>query len=221
METVTDPLLFDGERLRGLASDAIVRRGVAYFKEGRVVELGWDTRRLWAAVAGCTCPDFATNRLGTCKHIEAVVHALQKKGGARRRPAPVSVVYLAWDVADAPRVRVRPAASVAPDLARLLAEHFDDDGFLRGPVEAALQRFRERVSGRDDVHVGDDALGHGGGGRGGSPRPPGRSASAPRSGGPADRSTVLRADALAGAPAVPAALAEQVLRDARTLVARG
>ncbi|PKO86991.1 MAG: helicase SNF2 [Betaproteobacteria bacterium HGW-Betaproteobacteria-10] len=31
----------------------------------------------------CACPDYATNELGTCKHIEFVLAALEKKRGAR------------------------------------------------------------------------------------------------------------------------------------------
>ncbi|MBL8298745.1 MAG: DEAD/DEAH box helicase [Rhodanobacteraceae bacterium] len=31
----------------------------------------------------CTCPDYATNELGTCKHIEFVLAQLEKKRGAR------------------------------------------------------------------------------------------------------------------------------------------
>lgn len=211
----SDPFLFDAERLSALASPAIVRRGIAYFKENRVSDLGWDGERLWANVdssrpggyqvefsldeegelavdcdcafdwepackhavaallsygahqpvteaqsegaasaavearvrrgrsevevkhvAGdrwlgawearsldsaadgrtpyqvqirsveerinhCTCPDFATNRLGTCKHIEAVRHRLRKRAPRKfelyaRQGPPVSVAYLEW-----------------------------------------------------------------------------------------------------------------------------
>jgi hypothetical protein len=31
----------------------------------------------------CACPDYATNELGTCKHIEFVLAALEKKRGAK------------------------------------------------------------------------------------------------------------------------------------------
>ena len=31
----------------------------------------------------CTCPDFATNDLGTCKHIEFTLSRLERKPGAR------------------------------------------------------------------------------------------------------------------------------------------
>ncbi|MDR1350189.1 MAG: SWIM zinc finger domain-containing protein, partial [Zoogloeaceae bacterium] len=32
----------------------------------------------------CTCPDYATNALGTCKHIEFVLAQLEKKRGAKK-----------------------------------------------------------------------------------------------------------------------------------------
>ncbi len=32
----------------------------------------------------CSCPDFAVNTLGTCKHIEHVLHRLGRRPGAKR-----------------------------------------------------------------------------------------------------------------------------------------
>jgi len=49
----------------------------------------------------CTCPDFAVNQLGTCKHIEAVLHKVSKRRNYNRikdQPSPYPFVYLAWDV---------------------------------------------------------------------------------------------------------------------------
>lgn len=45
------PFLVDYERLRALASDRVVRRGLTCFKEDRVVDLGWDETRIWGTVA--------------------------------------------------------------------------------------------------------------------------------------------------------------------------
>ncbi|MGH7150759.1 MAG: SWIM zinc finger family protein, partial [Planctomycetota bacterium] len=50
---------------------------------------------------GCTCPDFESNLLGTCKHIEAVLYRLRRtlKGPARsllREPSPRPHVYLSY-----------------------------------------------------------------------------------------------------------------------------
>ncbi len=56
----------------------------------------------------CACPDFATNDLGTCKHIEFVLGKLEKKPGGRKALAqrfrpPYSEIYLQYD--GEPRVR--------------------------------------------------------------------------------------------------------------------
>jgi len=49
----------------------------------------------------CACPDFATNDLGTCKHIEFVLGKLEKKHGAKQALAggfhpPYSEIYLLY-----------------------------------------------------------------------------------------------------------------------------
>jgi hypothetical protein len=44
-------------------------------------------RGLNAGDNDCSCPDYATNELGTCKHIEFVLARLEKKRG-RRPPLP-------------------------------------------------------------------------------------------------------------------------------------
>ncbi|MFO0750331.1 MAG: SNF2-related protein [Myxococcota bacterium] len=270
-----DPFLFDAERLQALASEAVVRRGVAYFNEHRVVSLGWDEARLWAEVQGsqpelayqvdvaldedreplacctcpfdlepackhvvaalmayaaqidlaevesaaeqaiaerqrrartevvvqhlageltfgtwaarsvsdagaslrpyrvhlrstterinaCSCPDFAGNRLGTCKHIEAVLHRLAKRHIDAHEPA-LPVVYLAWPGASddgAPAIAVRRPRSVAPEVAALLERHFDPRGTLRGALPEAWDAVEQDLGQRDDVHLGDDARAH-------------------------------------------------------------
>jgi superfamily II DNA or RNA helicase len=265
----SDPFLFDAERLEEVASQAIVRRGIAYFKEDRVTALGWNGERVWAAVEGsrpgayqvelsfdeeaelvvdcdcpfdwepackhavavllaygarqpvsqaradgaasaavearaqrgrsevevkhvsgdrwlgtwearsiasaaaghppyrvelrsvserlnhCTCPDLATNRLGTCKHIEAVRHRLRKRAPKKferyaREGPPLSIVHLEWGVADAPRVRLRRAGSGAP---AWLDEHFDADGFLAGSLPGAFLAFERAARGAEKLVV--------------------------------------------------------------------
>ena len=253
-----NPFLLDAEELTRMASEAVVRRGVAYFREHRVTDLSWDDSAIRAVVQGshphdpydvlvglddgevapsctcpfdgepvckhvvatllaygarqpvsetqardaadaaveeratrargevqvrhasgdawfggweawsldpragpgrryrvdirstgerinhCTCPDFATNRLGTCKHIEAVLLRLKRRGPnryaqlARTGPA-VPVVHLAWDVEDAPRIRLTGPRSAK------LERHFDTDGFLRSALPHAWGAAREAV----------------------------------------------------------------------------
>ncbi len=107
----------------------------------------------------CTCPDFAYNRLGTCKHIEAVLIRLRKRR-AKQRPSSVAVVHLAWDVPEAPRVRVRRPPACPSDLTLLLDRHFDAGGFLRGALPEAWYALESEVAGLPAVALGEDAAQH-------------------------------------------------------------
>ena len=81
----------------------------------------------------CSCPDFAVNTLGTCKHIEALLLRLRKRHGqslasktyARSR-ASISLQY--GNTID---VRLRLPVAPTPALRKLAAEYFDPAGLLR------------------------------------------------------------------------------------------
>ena len=81
----------------------------------------------------CSCPDFAVNTLGTCKHIEALLLRLGKRYGrtlasrkfARAR-ASISLQY-----GDTIAVRLRLPADPSPALRKLAQEYFDPAGLLR------------------------------------------------------------------------------------------
>jgi len=108
----------------------------------------------------CTCPDLATNRLGTCKHIEAVLHYAKNKPGYKELKdagCPVSFAYVAWESATRPLIRLHKTAQVDADLASLLSEYFGEDGVFNGRLPEDFFRFCEQVLGRDDFLVGDDA----------------------------------------------------------------
>jgi len=81
----------------------------------------------------CSCPDFAVNTLGTCKHIEALLLQLGKRYGRRleshkyaRSRASISLQY--GETID---IRLRLPASPPPALAKLAEEYFDPSGLLR------------------------------------------------------------------------------------------
>jgi superfamily II DNA or RNA helicase len=110
----------------------------------------------------CTCPDFATNQLGTCKHVEAVLHRLAKRKGFKKavgRPPDTAFVYLDWEDDDAPVVRLQRAGETAVDLAPMLREHFDASGRFTGRLPDGLLRLADALLGRTDIEVGEDALG--------------------------------------------------------------
>ncbi len=275
-EPAADPFLYDLEAVRKLASDAVVRRGLQYFKDNCVLDIGWNQERLWANVAGqafasyqievnadeageplfdctcpfdaepvckhivatllsyaarqavqpeqvvtaadravaervksahtevllehvsgdpwfgtwearsvkstgaalrpyrvviralderlntCTCADFASNRLGTCKHIEAVLAKLHKRSKHRKRPpAPsVAVVHLAWDAPNPPQIRVRRPLLLSAPVADELNRHFDAAGFLKGQLPEAWFALESALAGQPEVSLGEDAAEH-------------------------------------------------------------
>ena len=109
----------------------------------------------------CTCPDLATNRLGTCKHIEAVLHTAKKSPDYQQLKdagCPVSFAYLAWESATRPVIRLHKTAQVDADLAALFAEFFSEDGVFSARLPEDFFRFSEQVLGREDFFAGDDAV---------------------------------------------------------------
>jgi superfamily II DNA or RNA helicase len=116
----------------------------------------------------CTCPDFATNQLGTCKHIEAVLHRIAKRRDAKRLQTlgpPSPLVYLDWEVDPAPQIRLhramqRPDNPLDPELVELLDAHFDDAGAYRRRLPEDFLRLADALAGRADIDLGEDALGY-------------------------------------------------------------
>ncbi len=109
----------------------------------------------------CTCPDLATNRLGTCKHIEAVLHTAKKSPDYQQLKdagCPVSFVYLSWESATRPVLRAYKTAQLNADLAALLAGFFTEDGVFNGRLPEDFFRLSTQVLGREDFFVGDDAV---------------------------------------------------------------
>jgi superfamily II DNA or RNA helicase len=111
----------------------------------------------------CTCPDFATNQLGTCKHIEAVLHKIKKRRDSKRLkglPPPSPYVYLDWHTEQAPVVRLHRATDMDPELANLLDDFFDASGAFQGRLPEDFLRLADLVAERGDLDLGEDALSH-------------------------------------------------------------
>jgi superfamily II DNA or RNA helicase len=110
----------------------------------------------------CSCPDFATNVLGTCKHIEFVLSRLARKPDARAalragyQPS-YSEVYLqygAWR-----EVKFRPGTDCPVQLARLASKYFSTDGALMPEAFARFDRFLAGAREIDpDVRCQDEVL---------------------------------------------------------------
>ena len=110
----------------------------------------------------CTCPDFAVNTLGTCKHIEFALSRLERRVGGKRalargyRPA-FSEVYLRYGARR--EVALRRGNQLPPDSAGRIKPYLCDDDVLRPEAFERFEQFVEEV-GRDghEVRCHDDAV---------------------------------------------------------------
>jgi SNF2-related domain/Helicase conserved C-terminal domain len=105
---------------------------------------------------GCTCPDLATNLLGSCKHIEAVLHRLRRRAAKRfaqllREGPPASYLYMTF--VPEPEVRVRLAPSALPAMRRFATRFFRVDGRLTPDSLAAVWPDLQAVAERAGVEI--------------------------------------------------------------------
>ena len=108
----------------------------------------------------CTCPDFKSNTLGTCKHIEGVLEKLSQDSphSVRKRKATITRPEITLDyTAHQLRLRLQLPARHSDQLSRLAARFFDKAGFaLPGLNHAELVDAVESVP--EQVTVMSDAL---------------------------------------------------------------
>jgi len=109
----------------------------------------------------CSCTDFRTNGLGTCKHVEAVLAALRRKQPAARTAtrSQRAEVFLRR-TAEPEIVLVRPAEPMLPvETDDLLVRYFDEGGRLRGdPAEAIPSLLRALDAAGDQVRVSREVV---------------------------------------------------------------
>jgi superfamily II DNA or RNA helicase len=110
----------------------------------------------------CSCPDFATNTLGTCKHVEFVLARLERGRGARAelkagyRPA-TGEVFLRYGARR--EVCFAPPVEASPDYSKLAARYFDSAGRLRPAAVTKFDTFLESAREFDpDLKVGSDVF---------------------------------------------------------------
>ncbi len=120
-------------------------------------------RGLQAGENYCSCPDFATNTLGTCKHIEFVLARLERQRGARAAlrsgfAPPYSEIVLQYGARR--EVRFRPGTACPRPLAALVAKHFDGRHVLRPDAFATFETFlADAAAVKHDLRCYDDVLG--------------------------------------------------------------
>jgi len=103
----------------------------------------------------CTCPDFSINYLGTCKHIEAVLHRISALPETRTE-APLSFVYLDWDAPRAPLIKLQRSAQISEVTKQFLARWFAGDGVFKGSLPEDFHHLEEDAFGCDDLLIGKE-----------------------------------------------------------------
>jgi SNF2 family DNA or RNA helicase len=110
----------------------------------------------------CTCPDFATNTLGTCKHIEYTLGQLEhKRGGAAALRAGYhpddTEIYLQYGARR--EVRIRKGKRASAELQRLVNQHVTLDDLLLPEAYATFDRFLAEASALEPgLRCDDDVL---------------------------------------------------------------
>ncbi len=109
----------------------------------------------------CTCPDFLTNRLDTCKHLIFLCQELMKRPDftSRSKDERFPFVDVFWDsVNDLPRLFCqRPEAEIG-DIRDLMAEYFDEKGLFRRSDPADFTRFLAALNRNKRVRVQEEVL---------------------------------------------------------------
>ena len=92
----------------------------------------------------CSCPDFRTSGLGTCKHVESVKLWLQAEGKEPYRGEPdYTSVYL--DYRGERSIRIRIGETHRRELTALAQEYFDQGFVLRPEAYAHFDTFIEKA----------------------------------------------------------------------------
>ncbi|UCF92692.1 MAG: DEAD/DEAH box helicase [Desulfobacterales bacterium] len=110
----------------------------------------------------CTCPDYLSNRLGTCKHMIFMTNLLTKKRGFKKRVArerfPFVDIY--WDSeSDQPRLFSERPPSELKTLNGTLSQCFSPDGGFNGTALSDLLPLLSRLNGIKRIRIQEAVLG--------------------------------------------------------------
>ena len=96
----------------------------------------------------CSCPDFRTSGLGTCKHVEGVKLWLQVEGREVHNEEPdYTSIYM--DYRGERCIRIRFGEAHRKELAAIAKDYFDQANVLRPEAYANFDSFLEKARGID------------------------------------------------------------------------
>jgi superfamily II DNA or RNA helicase len=119
-------------------------------------------RGLATGMNACTCPDFATNTLGTCKHIEFTLGRLCRTRpgkAALTHPAPQAHSEVVLRYGPRRTVHWLPGSECPSELRTLANRYFDVEGSLREEAFAHIERFLASAGRfKHEIRCRDEAL---------------------------------------------------------------
>lgn len=101
----------------------------------------------------CSCPDYQTNTLGTCKHVEAILSALREENPDQLQQRKATVtrpeIYLHYKEQLRPGIHLPPR--ISDELTTLVEKFFDAEGLWKGEgrfddLIEALDQLSEEVT---------------------------------------------------------------------------
>jgi len=109
----------------------------------------------------CSCPDFQTSGLSTCKHMIFVAETLKREQGFKKRLESEKFPYvdIYWDSsADQPRMYNERPAKELKSVDRVLNEYFDKNGNYRKPDISDLVDFIAKTEGNKRIRINAGVL---------------------------------------------------------------
>lgn len=109
----------------------------------------------------CTCPDFLTNRLGTCKHLIFILDIIKKQKDFQKRieKERFPFVDIFWDsVHDQPRLFCERPETEIQDIQDHLRKFFGDNGLFTGKNIGDLMPLISLLNGNKRVRVQEPVL---------------------------------------------------------------
>jgi superfamily II DNA or RNA helicase len=109
----------------------------------------------------CSCPDYLTNGLGTCKHIQFLAEFLKKEPGFKKQIAkevfPFTDIY--WDsLAEGPKLFSQRLDSEMKDVKPLLKKYFNEKGEFIGTDMASIMGLMVKLHGDKRVRIRQNLL---------------------------------------------------------------
>lgn len=109
----------------------------------------------------CTCPDWRNNQLGTCKHVEAVLHDIRRKNNNQLPALPMAkpFVYRGWEGRQA-ILKLQRTANMPLELSKVLDAFFDQIGYFNKQLPEGFYELQTQLYDNSYIEIGNDAIEH-------------------------------------------------------------